>query len=85
MALEVGRGELGLVEAAAHEAAAAGAGAGTGGVAVRAWTCLFARRRSTMRVPYRSRRSTLIAKRDNGVWRLPIHLGGPAETVFFEV
>jgi protocatechuate 3,4-dioxygenase, alpha subunit len=32
-----------------------------------------------------ARRSTLIAKRDNGVWRLPIHLGGPAETVFFEV
>jgi protocatechuate 3,4-dioxygenase alpha subunit len=32
------------------------------------------------------RRDTLIAKRDtNGTWRLPIHLGGPAETVFFDV
>ena len=33
-----------------------------------------------------ARRGTLIAKRDGaGVWRLPIHLGGPAETVFFDV
>lgn len=33
-----------------------------------------------------ARRSTLIAKRDgNGVWHLPIHLGGPQETVFFDV
>ena len=33
-----------------------------------------------------ARRGTLIAKRDGeGAWRLPIHLGGPAETVFFEV
>jgi len=33
-----------------------------------------------------SRRDTLIAKRDmNGTWRLPIHLGGPSETVFFDV
>jgi protocatechuate 3,4-dioxygenase alpha subunit len=32
-----------------------------------------------------ARRGTLIAKRDNGVWRLPIHLGGPDETVFFDV
>ena len=32
-----------------------------------------------------ARRDTLIARRDNGVWRLPIHLGGPAETVFFDV
>ena len=32
-----------------------------------------------------ARRGTLIARRDNGVWHLPIHLGGPAETVFFEV
>ena len=33
-----------------------------------------------------ARRDTLIAKRDpTGAWRLPIHLGGPAETVFFDV
>ena len=33
-----------------------------------------------------ARRDTLIAKRDGkGAWRLPIHLGGPAETVFFDV
>lgn len=33
-----------------------------------------------------ARRDTLIARRDGaGVWRLPIHLGGPAETVFFDV
>ena len=32
------------------------------------------------------RRATLIAKRDGqGVWRLPIHLGGAKETVFFDV
>jgi protocatechuate 3,4-dioxygenase alpha subunit len=32
------------------------------------------------------RRDTLIAKRDaKGAWRLPIHLGGPRETVFFDV
>jgi protocatechuate 3,4-dioxygenase, alpha subunit len=32
------------------------------------------------------RRGTLIAKRDAaGAWRLPIHLGGPNETVFFDV
>ena len=32
------------------------------------------------------RRATLIAKRDpTGAWRLPIHLGGPNETVFFDV
>jgi protocatechuate 3,4-dioxygenase alpha subunit len=32
------------------------------------------------------RRDTLIAKRDgNGTWLLPIHLGGPNETVFFDV
>ena len=32
------------------------------------------------------RRDTLIAKRDpSGAWRLPIHLGGPNETVFFDV
>jgi protocatechuate 3,4-dioxygenase alpha subunit len=32
-----------------------------------------------------ARRSALIAKRDaGGAWRLPIHLGGPAETVFFD-
>lgn len=31
------------------------------------------------------RRPTLIAKRDaDGVWRHPIHLGGPSETVFFD-
>jgi protocatechuate 3,4-dioxygenase alpha subunit len=31
------------------------------------------------------RRATLLAKRDkDGAWRLPIHLGGPAETVFFD-
>ena len=33
-----------------------------------------------------SRRDTLIARRDDkGIWRLPIHLGGPRETVFFDV
>ena len=33
-----------------------------------------------------ARRDTLIAKRDAaGAWRLPIHLGGPNETVFFDV
>ena len=32
-----------------------------------------------------ARRATLIAKRDGGVWHLPIHLGGPNETVFFDV
>lgn len=32
-----------------------------------------------------ARRATLIATRDgDGVWRLPIHLGGPNETVFFD-
>ncbi|MEK9146033.1 MAG: protocatechuate 3,4-dioxygenase subunit alpha, partial [Elusimicrobiota bacterium] len=32
-----------------------------------------------------ARRSTLLAKRDaQGVWRLPVHLGGAQETVFFE-
>ncbi|MBV8393271.1 MAG: protocatechuate 3,4-dioxygenase subunit alpha [Alphaproteobacteria bacterium] len=32
-----------------------------------------------------ARRATLIAKRDSkGVWRQPIHLGGPNETVFFD-
>ena len=32
-----------------------------------------------------ARRGTLLAKRDaKGVWRLPIHLGGAQETVFFE-
>jgi protocatechuate 3,4-dioxygenase alpha subunit len=32
-----------------------------------------------------ARRTTLIATRDgDGVWRLPIHLGGPNETVFFD-
>lgn len=31
------------------------------------------------------RRATLIARRDaSGVWRLPIHLGGAHETVFFD-
>ena len=33
-----------------------------------------------------ARRATLIAKRDDaGTWHLPIHLGGPKETVFFDV
>jgi protocatechuate 3,4-dioxygenase, alpha subunit len=33
-----------------------------------------------------ARRDTLIAKRDaTGAWCLPIHLGGPKETVFFDV
>ena len=33
-----------------------------------------------------ARRATLIAKRDGqGTWRLPIHLGGAKETVFFDV
>ena len=33
-----------------------------------------------------SRRATLIATRDQaGVWRLPLYLGGPNETVFFDV
>ena len=32
-----------------------------------------------------TRRPTLIAKRDaSGVWRLPIHIGGAHETVFFD-
>jgi protocatechuate 3,4-dioxygenase, alpha subunit len=32
-----------------------------------------------------ARRATLLATRDGeGTWRLPIHLGGPAETVFFD-
>ena len=32
-----------------------------------------------------ARRATLLAKRDaKGLWRLPIHLGGPNETVFFD-
>jgi protocatechuate 3,4-dioxygenase, alpha subunit len=32
-----------------------------------------------------ARRATLIARRDaKGVWRLPIHLGGAHETVFFD-
>ncbi len=32
-----------------------------------------------------ARRATLMAKRDTaGVWRLPIHIGGPDETVFFD-
>src|SRR5690242_14610184 len=32
------------------------------------------------------RRATLLAKRDDkGTWCLPIHLGGPNETVFFDV
>ena len=31
------------------------------------------------------RRGTLLAKRDaKGVWRLPNHLGGAQETVFFD-
>ncbi|MFO1084812.1 MAG: protocatechuate 3,4-dioxygenase subunit alpha [Reyranellaceae bacterium] len=33
-----------------------------------------------------ARRATLIARRDDaGAWHLPIHLGGPKETVFFDV
>jgi protocatechuate 3,4-dioxygenase alpha subunit len=33
-----------------------------------------------------ARRATLIAKKDPaGRWHLPIHLGGPNETVFFDV
>ena len=32
-----------------------------------------------------ARRATLIARRDSGgIWRLPIHLGGAHETVFFD-
>ena len=32
-----------------------------------------------------ARRATLIAKREgSGLWRLPIHLGGAKETVFFD-
>ena len=32
-----------------------------------------------------ARRPTLIAKRDGaGIWRLPIHIGGARETVFFD-
>jgi protocatechuate 3,4-dioxygenase alpha subunit len=31
------------------------------------------------------RRATLIARRENGAWHLPIHLGGAKETVFFDV
>jgi protocatechuate 3,4-dioxygenase alpha subunit len=33
-----------------------------------------------------ARRATLLAKKDGkGTWRLPIHLGGPNETVFFDI
>ena len=33
-----------------------------------------------------ARRPTLVAKRDGaGVWRLPIHIGGAQETVFFDI
>ena len=33
-----------------------------------------------------ARRATLIAKRDAaGAWRLPVHIGGASETVFFDV
>jgi len=33
-----------------------------------------------------ARRPTLLAKKDGkGAWRLPIHLGGPNETVFFDI
>ncbi|MGE0576931.1 MAG: protocatechuate 3,4-dioxygenase subunit alpha [Reyranella sp.] len=33
-----------------------------------------------------ARRATLIAKRNGeGTWHLPIHLGGPKETVFFDI
>ena len=32
-----------------------------------------------------ARRRTLLAKKDGNTWRLPIHLGGPNETVFFDV
>ena len=33
-----------------------------------------------------ARRASLIARRDAlGVWRLPIHIGGPQETVFFDL
>ena len=32
-----------------------------------------------------ARRSTLLAKKDGNTWRLPIHLGGPNETVFFDI
>jgi protocatechuate 3,4-dioxygenase alpha subunit len=32
-----------------------------------------------------ARRSTLLARpEEKGVWRLPVHLGGPTETVFFD-
>ena len=32
-----------------------------------------------------ARRATLMAKRDaKGIWRLPLHLGGAHETVFFD-
>jgi protocatechuate 3,4-dioxygenase alpha subunit len=31
------------------------------------------------------RRATLMAHRDGATWRLPIHLGGAKETVFFDV
>jgi protocatechuate 3,4-dioxygenase alpha subunit len=33
-----------------------------------------------------ARRPTLLAKKDaKGAWRLPIRLGGPSETVFFDI
>lgn len=32
-----------------------------------------------------SRRATLIARRENGAWHLPIRLGGAKETVFFDI
>ena len=32
-----------------------------------------------------ARRGSLIARRENGVWHLPIYLGGAKETVFFDI
>ena len=32
-----------------------------------------------------TRRATLLARRDNGAWLLPIHLGGERETVFLDI
>ena len=31
-----------------------------------------------------ARRATLLARKATGAWFLPIHIGGPSETVFFD-
>ena len=44
-----------------------------------------ARRTATLTVPVVKALTAEVAKRDGqGIWRLPIHLGGAKETVFFD-